>query len=119
MDLMELQTLISEHSSYKIPIIAKIEKPEAVENIDKTLVDHYIEQVEKISEILRSLPAVHDVTQSLEASRDTWQELIFAENASRGVVTIVDHTPYSKLLSGECSGAGGTHPPEMLCGRNM
>ena len=36
-DLMELQTLISEHSSYKIPIIAKIEKPEAVENIDKII----------------------------------------------------------------------------------
>ena len=34
-DLMELQDLISKHSSYKIPIIAKIEKPEAVENIDK------------------------------------------------------------------------------------
>ena len=34
-DLMELQNLIAEHSSYKIPIIAKIEKPEAVENIDK------------------------------------------------------------------------------------
>lgn len=34
-DLMELQDLISKHSSYKIPIIAKIEKPEGVENIDK------------------------------------------------------------------------------------
>jgi pyruvate kinase len=34
-DLMELEQLIAEHSSYKIPIIAKIEKPEAVENIDK------------------------------------------------------------------------------------
>jgi pyruvate kinase len=34
-DLEELQDLISKHSSYKIPIIAKIEKPEAVENIDK------------------------------------------------------------------------------------
>ncbi|KGO81168.1 pyruvate kinase [Flavobacterium beibuense] len=34
-DLEELQDLISEHSAYKIPIIAKIEKPEAVENIDK------------------------------------------------------------------------------------
>ncbi|MCR5861242.1 pyruvate kinase [Flavobacterium sp. J372] len=34
-DLEELQDLIAEHSSYKIPIIAKIEKPEAVENIDK------------------------------------------------------------------------------------
>jgi pyruvate kinase len=34
-DLMELQDLISEHSDHKIPIIAKIEKPEGVENIDK------------------------------------------------------------------------------------
>lgn len=34
-DLIDLQNLIKEHSSYKIPIIAKIEKPEAVENIDK------------------------------------------------------------------------------------
>ena len=34
-DLMELEAIISKHSSYKIPIIAKIEKPEAVENIDK------------------------------------------------------------------------------------
>lgn len=34
-DLEELQDLIAKHSSYKIPIIAKIEKPEAVENIDK------------------------------------------------------------------------------------
>ncbi len=34
-DLMELQDLIAEHSEYKIPIVAKIEKPEAVENIDK------------------------------------------------------------------------------------
>jgi len=34
-DLEELQDLISEHSEHKIPIIAKIEKPEAVENIDK------------------------------------------------------------------------------------
>lgn len=34
-DLMELQDLIAKHSSYKIPIIAKIEKPEGVENIDK------------------------------------------------------------------------------------
>ena len=34
-DLMELRDLIKEHSSHKIPIIAKIEKPEAVENIDK------------------------------------------------------------------------------------
>ena len=34
-DLEELQDLIAKYSDYKIPIIAKIEKPEAVENIDK------------------------------------------------------------------------------------
>lgn len=34
-DLEELQDLIAAHSDHKIPIIAKIEKPEAVENIDK------------------------------------------------------------------------------------
>ncbi|NND89008.1 MAG: pyruvate kinase, partial [Flavobacteriaceae bacterium] len=34
-DLKELQALIEAHSEYKIPIIAKIEKPEAVANIDK------------------------------------------------------------------------------------
>lgn len=34
-DLEELQDLITKHSEHKIPIIAKIEKPEAVENIDK------------------------------------------------------------------------------------
>ncbi|WP_395052638.1 pyruvate kinase [Flavobacterium sp.] len=34
-DLMELQDLIAKHSDHKIPIVAKIEKPEAVENIDK------------------------------------------------------------------------------------
>ncbi len=34
-DLEELQDLIEKHSDHKIPIIAKIEKPEAVENIDK------------------------------------------------------------------------------------
>ena len=34
-DLGELQDLITKHSDHKIPIIAKIEKPEAVENIDK------------------------------------------------------------------------------------
>jgi pyruvate kinase len=34
-DLEELQDMIAKHSKYKIPIIAKIEKPEAVENIDK------------------------------------------------------------------------------------
>tara|TARA_R110002167_G_scaffold13570_5_gene56202 strand:+ start:598 stop:2040 length:1443 start_codon:yes stop_codon:yes gene_type:complete len=34
-DLIDLQNLIKEHTDEKIPIIAKIEKPEAVENIDK------------------------------------------------------------------------------------
>ncbi len=34
-DLMQLRDLIKEHGEYKIPIIAKIEKPEAVANIDK------------------------------------------------------------------------------------
>ncbi len=34
-DLEELRDLIAKHSDHKIPIIAKIEKPEAVENIDK------------------------------------------------------------------------------------
>src|SRR5690606_8898886 len=34
-DLMDLQNLIKEHSKYKIPIVAKIEKTEAVENSDK------------------------------------------------------------------------------------
>ncbi len=36
-DLIELQDLIKKHSEYKIPIIAKIEKPEAIENIDKII----------------------------------------------------------------------------------
>ncbi len=34
-DLEELQDLIAKHAKHKIPIVAKIEKPEAVENIDK------------------------------------------------------------------------------------
>ena len=34
-DLIELQNLIKEHTDEKIPIIAKIEKPEGVANIDK------------------------------------------------------------------------------------
>ncbi|NKI31379.1 pyruvate kinase [Croceivirga thetidis] len=34
-DLIDLQNLIKEHCEHKIPIIAKIEKPEAVDNIDK------------------------------------------------------------------------------------
>ncbi|GGX06997.1 pyruvate kinase [Aquimarina muelleri] len=33
-DLIKLQDLIKEHSEHKIPIIAKIEKPEGVDNID-------------------------------------------------------------------------------------
>ena len=36
-DLKELQALIEAHSEYKIPIIAKIEKPEAVLNIDSII----------------------------------------------------------------------------------
>jgi pyruvate kinase len=34
-DLIDLQNIVKEHSEHKVPIIAKIEKPEAVENIDK------------------------------------------------------------------------------------
>jgi len=34
-DLIQLQNLIKEHTDQKIPIIAKIEKPEGVDNIDK------------------------------------------------------------------------------------
>ncbi|MEG9327584.1 pyruvate kinase [Salinimicrobium catena] len=34
-DLIELQNLIKEHTDHKIPIVAKIEKPEGVANIDK------------------------------------------------------------------------------------
>jgi pyruvate kinase len=34
-DLQDLQELIAKHSEYKIPIIAKIEMPEALENIDR------------------------------------------------------------------------------------
>ena len=36
-DLQDLQELIAEHSAHKIPIIAKIEMPEALENIDKII----------------------------------------------------------------------------------
>lgn len=36
-DLKDLQELIAKHSNHKIPIIAKIEMPEALENIDKIL----------------------------------------------------------------------------------
>lgn len=38
-DLEDLHNIIKEHSDHKIPIIAKIEKPEAVENINK-IVSH-------------------------------------------------------------------------------
>jgi len=34
-DLIDLQNLIKENADHKIPIVAKIEKPEAVKNIDK------------------------------------------------------------------------------------
>ncbi|OUL63800.1 pyruvate kinase [Flavobacterium sp. AJR] len=34
-DLQDLQELIDKHSDYKIPIVAKIEMPEALENMDK------------------------------------------------------------------------------------
>jgi pyruvate kinase len=34
-DIKDLQELIAEHSDYKIPIISKIEKPEAIANIDE------------------------------------------------------------------------------------
>ncbi len=34
-DLMKLQQLIQDNSSYKIPIVAKIEKPEAIQNISR------------------------------------------------------------------------------------
>lgn len=36
-DLIKIRDLIKENSSYKIPVIAKIEKPEAVANIDKLM----------------------------------------------------------------------------------
>jgi pyruvate kinase len=36
-DLQDLQELIDEHSEFKIPIVAKIEMPEALENIDKII----------------------------------------------------------------------------------
>lgn len=36
-DLQDLQELIAKHADYKIPIIAKIEMPEALENIDKII----------------------------------------------------------------------------------
>ena len=36
-DLQSLKALIDEHAEHKIPIISKIEKPEALENIDKII----------------------------------------------------------------------------------
>lgn len=36
-DIQDLKDLIAENAGYKIPIIAKIEKPEALENIDKIM----------------------------------------------------------------------------------
>ncbi|MCK5781184.1 MAG: pyruvate kinase [Flavobacteriales bacterium] len=36
-DLLDLQELIKKHSDHKIPIIAKIEKPEAVDDIDRII----------------------------------------------------------------------------------
>ena len=36
-DLVELKALIDQNSTHKIPIISKIEKPEAIENIDKII----------------------------------------------------------------------------------
>jgi len=38
-DLQDLKDLITKHSDHKIPIVAKIEKPEAVENIDKIVIN--------------------------------------------------------------------------------
>ncbi len=36
-DLLDLKKLIKKHSSYEIPIIAKIEKPQALDNIDEII----------------------------------------------------------------------------------
>ena len=36
-DIMDLKKLIEQHADFKIPIIAKIEKPEGIENIDKII----------------------------------------------------------------------------------
>ncbi|GIR81473.1 MAG: hypothetical protein CM15mP83_1990 [Flavobacteriaceae bacterium] len=38
-DLLALKKLIKKHSSFDIPIISKIEKPQALENIDE-IIDH-------------------------------------------------------------------------------
>jgi pyruvate kinase len=36
-DILDLKKLIEQHTDFKIPIIAKIEKPEGIENIDKII----------------------------------------------------------------------------------
>ncbi len=36
-DILDLRSLIEKHTDHKIPIIAKIEKPEGIENIDKII----------------------------------------------------------------------------------
>ena len=36
-DILDLRKLIEQHADFKIPIIAKIEKPEGIENIDKII----------------------------------------------------------------------------------
>ena len=36
-DILDLKKLIDQHADFKIPIIAKIEKPEGIENIDKII----------------------------------------------------------------------------------
>ena len=36
-DILDLKKLIEKHSDHKIPIIAKIEKPEGIDNIDKII----------------------------------------------------------------------------------
>ena len=38
-DIIDLQELIAKHSEVKIPIVSKIEKPEAIENIDE-IIEH-------------------------------------------------------------------------------
>ena len=36
-DLLDLKKLIKKHSSYEIPIVSKIEKPQALDNIDEII----------------------------------------------------------------------------------
>ena len=38
-DIIEIKRFIQEHSDYQIPIIAKIEKPEAIDKIDKIIIE--------------------------------------------------------------------------------